>query len=490
MKQALYTLSIFCFSLLLTSSLCAQCSDYLCVINKVKKAIGDKNYRLAFEQLESAEGYPDKKNVEISELRKQLFNAIEGEKNAAIENKRLFEETARIKYRAFGERDAAIKESQRQANTAKREKERSENLLKELRVTANQAVQFLLNEIDRNILRLEYDSTFEKCQIALNLKSEKLDDVVKRHILEIAFWYTETGAFNAAIKMLNLLEINALPNRIDLLSEIQRNCSLEHFTFLKERYYPKMILVEGGMFIMLDKNKKYDVHVDDFKIAETETTIWQYFLYLKANHQKIYDTPTWQYSGDNPMVYVSWYDAVEYANWVSKRQGKTEAYYIDKNQKDPNNLNKVDSIKWIVAIKTKGYRLPNEAEWEYAARGGKNQNDFRYSGDSLLANVSWYSENSSSRTQPVRYKKPNALGLFDMSGNVCEWCNDWYSEKFNLSPSNYWLGVEQGKYHSLRGGSWYSSNEIQLRVLHRDSYQPFYRVNLIGFRLVESLKDK
>jgi formylglycine-generating enzyme required for sulfatase activity len=140
-----------------------------------------------------------------------------------------------------------------------------------------------------------------------------------------------------------------------------------------------------------------------------------------------------------------------------------------------------DFIRKLNTKTGKNYRLPTEAEWEYAARGGQN---YKYAGSDNLGSVAWYRDNSGSKTHPVGQKSANGYGLYDMAGNVWEWCSDWYgSDYYNNSPSSNPKGPNSGTFRVLRGGSWYYSSR-NCRAAYRDSSAPTDRNNDFGFRLV------
>ena len=217
---------------------------------------------------------------------------------------------------------------------------------------------------------------------------------------------------------------------------------------------PKMILVKGGSFQMGSEdgrsNEKplHEVKVSDFYLAQTEVTVKQYNLFCRATER----SPK-KGEETHPVVNVSWDDAVAYCKWLSQETGHT-------------------------------YRLPTEAEWEFAARGGNAEKDknYRYAGSNDLDAVAWYTDNSGSQTHPVGQKQPNGLGLYDMSGNVWEWCADWYaSDYYASSPSTNPQGPPGGSYRVYRGGSWYSFASY-LRVAYRDRDYPGSQYVNIGFR--------
>ncbi|MFK7904099.1 MAG: formylglycine-generating enzyme family protein, partial [Chitinophagales bacterium] len=126
-----------------------------------------------------------------------------------------------------------------------------------------------------------------------------------------------------------------------------------------------------------------------------------------------------------------------------------------------------------------------EAEWEFAARGGNESRGYKFSGSDDIGEVAWYDKNSEDKTHSVGSKKANELGLYDMSGNVWEWCQDWYDENYYAnSPLKNPQGVEKGKYRVLRGGSW-NNHSLNCRVSVRNRSYPPYGFNYVGFRLVE-----
>ena len=204
-----------------------------------------------------------------------------------------------------------------------------------------------------------------------------------------------------------------------------------------------MVFVAGGTFQM-GSNSGEPVHtvtVSSFYMDATEVT--------QAEYRKVMGKNPSLFSGcdDCPVENVSWHDANEYAKNVGKR-------------------------------------LPTEAEWEYAARGGSKSKGYRYSGSNDLDAVGWYDNNSDDKTHPVAQKQPNELGLYDMSGNVWEWCSDWYGS-YSSSPQNNPQGPNSGSRRVLRGGSW-SSIVRYCRVAMRTGGPPDGGGFHPGFRLVLS----
>lgn len=218
-----------------------------------------------------------------------------------------------------------------------------------------------------------------------------------------------------------------------------------------------MVAVTGGAFIHT-KSEFYSkkAAVSDFLIGKYEVTQKEWLEHMESN-------PSLFAGEDRPVESVKWYDAVEYCNRRSAAEGLELYYTMDKQTKDPDNASELDTLKWTVTVNpgANGYRLPTEAEWEYAAGGGQKSKSFTYSGSNEADEVSWYWRNAGEhilsgewnwdviegnhdQTQPVGGKLPNELGLYDMSGNVREWCWDWYTGEDSAG----------GTYRVVKGGGW------------------------------------
>jgi formylglycine-generating enzyme required for sulfatase activity len=214
------------------------------------------------------------------------------------------------------------------------------------------------------------------------------------------------------------------------------------------------------------------VHISAFSMARYPVTQreWQELMGSSPN----------QIKGDNlPAANINWFEAVEFCNRLSQREELIPAYTISGS-----------SVTWN--REANGYRLPTEAEWEYAARGGNGSpGNFEYSGSNNVDEVAWYNRNNGGSLQAVGKMKPNALGLYDMSGNVYEWCWDWnapYTSEIQTDPS----GPASGSERILRGGSW-NSRGVDTWTFDRRSIAPSRRNwnytgsvlhDNFGFRLV------
>lgn len=235
----------------------------------------------------------------------------------------------------------------------------------------------------------------------------------------------------------------------------------------------KMVFVEGGTFQMGatseqssdvydDEKPVHSVTLSSYYIGQTEVTqaLWQ--AVMRSNPSN--------FKGNNlPVEKVSWSDCQTFIRKINQLTGQK-------------------------------FRLPTEAEWEYAARGGKNSKGYKYSGSNTLDDVAWYWENSGDsrlsgnwdsdrikanhcKTHPVATKQANELGIYDMSGNVYEWCQDWYGENYyKKSASNNPKGPTSGSDRVERGGCWEGSDRYS-SVSHRGRWAPSSRFNYLGLRL-------
>lgn len=270
--------------------------------------------------------------------------------------------------------------------------------------------------------------------------------------------------------------------------------SLKHSAVVEANFTEKlskqtMVYVEGGTFTMgctaeqsncWDNEKlTHKVTVGSFYIASCELTVAQFKQFVdssayitdaeKAGWSYVRQGNTWvkkdsvnwscgvtgeirpKSEWNHPVIHISWNDANAYCDWLSKQTGKK-------------------------------CRLPTEAEWEYAARGGNKSQGYKFSGSNNPSEVSWYADNSDNNTHAVGQKMPNELGLFDMSGNAWEWCSDWngdYSSEEQTNPQGAATGVNK----ILRGGSW-SSFYWSTRNTNRNNYEPASSCTVNGFRVV------
>ncbi len=257
----------------------------------------------------------------------------------------------------------------------------------------------------------------------------------------------------------------------------------------------KMIPVEGGKLVLGDENWEnnppHEVELTyNFFIGEFSVTQELYQAVIGKNPSNFQGV-------NHPVEQVSWHEAVEFCNLMNKKLGLqpmcNEKYnFLDRQGNLTDDLTKVS-----------GFRLPTETEWEYAARGGASTGSAStgsastgsastgsaaakiYAGSNYLDEVGWYNKNNDYETKPVGLKFPNELGIYDMSGNVWEWCWDGYKEDFfnkkslHLNPVN----LKDSSVRVLRGGSWYY-NAGSSRMANRYILAPDYGWNYLGFRLV------
>ncbi|MEI6411601.1 MAG: SUMF1/EgtB/PvdO family nonheme iron enzyme [Bacteroidota bacterium] len=255
---------------------------------------------------------------------------------------------------------------------------------------------------------------------------------------------------------------------------------------------PELIYVAGGKYLRGCRDEKdadcypnekpaKEVKINAFEIGKTPVTNAQYCAFLNAKGNQEEGGVSWidldgPYDSEpcriepvakgrfevepgyeqHPVVYVSWFGAVAYCKWIT------------------------------TVVTDKLFRLPTEAEWEYAARGGRRSQHFKYAGSNTLDKVAWYTANSGGRLHKVAELDANELGMYDMSGNVWEWCSDWYAgDYYEKGPVDNPPGPTTGSYRVYRGGSWYLTPQL-CRVSLRLFWLPDYRSDFLGFRVAVS----
>jgi len=260
--------------------------------------------------------------------------------------------------------------------------------------------------------------------------------------------------------------------------------------------YNNMVNVPAGTFTMgrttgtgyADEIPTHTVNLTAFYMGKYEVTQAEWFQVMGTNPSG--------FTGDNnrPVEKVSFYAILAYCNKRSLNEGLEPVYTINGSQ-NPSSWGAIpttNNATWNNAtmnMAANGYRLPTEAEWEYAARGGSNNPDYLYSGADVIGNVAWYTSNSGSTTHAVGGKTANGLGIYDMSGNVQEWVWDWYSATYYASSTaNNPTGPATGTIHTIRGGSWnHAASDCRVAFRNWGSPEkgsPKVINNELGFRVV------
>lgn len=246
--------------------------------------------------------------------------------------------------------------------------------------------------------------------------------------------------------------------KANLLITISLSLTMSGFS---QGFTPEMVFVKGGSFNMgsdrggSDEKPVHTVYIDDFYIGKYEIT--------QAEWTRVM-------TDDTTSRYFPGYFTcpVERVTWDHVQQ------FIDRLNLETGLL----------------YRLPTEAEWEYAARGGSLSRGYKYSGSNNADSVAWTDGNAGNTVHPVGRKKPNELGIYDMSGNVYEWCLDWYSsDYYNESKVSNPIGPLEGEQRVIRGGSWFFDRG-GIRVTDRQGANPDFRYGYVGFRLCLSALNR
>ena len=308
-----------------------------------------------------------------------------------------------------------------QNNIAQSKANEARLALADMETANDRLIKQTLDEARAEVLALRYSGASDKLHGIAALGRMKAD--IAGALFEIAYFYNEIGEQPKAQKELSAAAA-LLGKNVSVLQSGDRkafraalkNLRPNDFDFLETRYYPVMTAVKGGAFDIPTARR---VTLSDYQMAQSPTTVWQYNLLLSAQGKSILDEKTIKrpaagWRGNSPMVFVSWYDAVQYANWLSAQRGLAPAYTIDQAQKDTNNFSDTDALKWAVTKRKRanGFRLPTKTEWEYAALRG----DFARE-------------------------------------NTWNWCWDWSAEEPPTGPANNPEGPTFGRYRVACGKS-------------------------------------
>ena len=217
----------------------------------------------------------------------------------------------------------------------------------------------------------------------------------------------------------------------------------------------EMVYVEGGSFDMGATSEQgsdaYDWEKPVHRVTLSDYYIGKYEVTQELWEAVMGSNPSYFIGAQNPVEYVSWNDCQEFVSRLNSLTGRT-------------------------------FRLPTEAEWEYAARGGNKSSHYKYSGSGNIDDVAWYDNNSGDKTRPVGTKSPNELGIYDMSGNVSEWCSDRYGS-YSAEEQTNPQGPSSGSFRVFRGGSWFDGAR-NCRVSNRHNHVPSFSDGYLGLRLV------
>jgi formylglycine-generating enzyme required for sulfatase activity len=266
-------------------------------------------------------------------------------------------------------------------------------------------------------------------------------------------------------------DIKSLKQAVKKMS--QRNTSVKSQNFKIGDFYFKMIFVEGSTFTMgctSDPERCFDneepahsVTLSDFYVGEFQVTqkLWEKVMGTTISEQRDLGNPEWELCGegnDYPIYYVNYEECEKFCE-------------------------KLNQLLYKQLPEGYKFSLPTEAQWEYAARGGKKSKNYTYSGSNNIYKVAWHIENCNIQIHEVGIKTKNELGIYDMSGNVWEWCRDWFDVYYyRHSPSTDPTGPDNGYYRVLRGGSW-RSFAPGCRVSHRHIRPQNQRGDNYGFRV-------
>ncbi len=477
------------------------------------EAFKNGKYKAAINKYFAAEAFDPSKKENVKVKVNAVFDKIEAlRKEADNANNKAQKALTQLKAEQIKTERALI-----EAENARKSAEES---YKRATQANEQVASSFIREANSAIKNMDYELALNKISTIAGLEVNK-QDVLKSY-MEIVFWHCETGnpqrGFSILDTALMMMGRNILSNNLDKLSNtdqlrhVLEQLDMNHYSFLKQRYYPHMIFIEGSTFQMgcdagslqksgLDfecgsEQKQHSVILDNYYLAETETTWWQFGLYRAANGKNVWhNRAIWLPTGDHPVVNINWRDAIGYANWVSKQFKEFEKDTVFSGDLQSDQV----EADWT---KT-GFRLPTEAEWEYAARSRGKDYIFAWGNSKIpigniadetakASNPSWdiwigYTDGYVYTSHVNRFQQGD-LGLYDMTGNVWEWCWDWFDENYYEDNQKNPHGPNKSSSErSVRGGSWHF-DPPDLRCTLRAMIYPDYYMDNLGFRLARAAK--
>lgn len=381
-----------------------------------------------------------------------------------------------------------------------------------------QAIDLLLESAKQHLYQLDVEKALGQLQVAARFKQE--GEKVSKKLLEIVFFYniiankntieTRYKAVDLFREALTLVNHEQLLKRVDNFGKERldkdRLGNLIHeydpaiYKQLYTKYFPVMIDIEAGNYQTTpkasDNSRVLNIDISAFRLAKYPITFSQFGLYCRAKGKNIHDhVSSWGIKGDTPIINVSWYDAIDYCNWLSKILKHAPAYRT--SVADDRFKGSAKQIYWQGLAESRqdnrlpqldGFRLPTSAEWEYAARSAGAE-DLIYAGSNDLNEVGHYQSNASESTAAIGKFPPNKKGLFDMSGNVWEWCWDWYKTESSanlhlLNPTGPTEATDEGKL--IRGGG-YNSIDEACAINSRYFAHPGAQKKDTGFRVAHTI---
>ena len=321
----------------------------------------------------------------------------------------------------------------------------------------------------------------------------------------------DTSGFDSAVEGIKTITVNYEDKQVNFCVGVYFLSSYPSF---------EMVLISGGDFLMgspcnetdrRDTNEgicdsgcctngnhelcsdptctQRSVKVSSFYISKYQVTQAEYQTVMRKNPSYFHggtgrEPAADEDQGKRPVEMINWYEAIEFCNELSEREGKTPAYTIDKSTTDAYNTNAADTLKWTVTFNTgaTGYRLPTEAQWEYACRAGTTT--AYYNGSVMNDDQGWSELNSNRKTHQVGLKPANPWGLYDMNGNVMDWCWDWFTQGYaGVADEFDPMGAVSGDRRVGRGGHW-NAGSARMRSAQRMNVHQHTRFNDTGIRLV------